>query len=526
MKSTVARWRDDPRMKHNINPSHEGVVRAFKSFRNLLRKYDPRIVFGHCGELLAQIDRVGLSQDAPPYPWELLLLMKWALLYGDLAARKEARSDVIEKLLNRLRDCYRAALVPESEIGRYLIHRKYAFLQFPYRLRETWSRFARQSLLFGDLQLSHPIRLDFQRVTGFDVNDYVELALCTLALLDDCPKGQLAHVREEQFSTMGSSYDADAVRTFLSLFSCDVNELQAYLLELDHKYCPRLEHELYEESPFKRYPMVRKGKVYVPLSRSLLGVSLQDFIYDTLRALDSQRFGNLFGPIFQQYVNKVVNESRLPYLNEDQLKELVGEKGGIVDGLVVIDDTNVLIEAKGVEMRYLGRVTDDADQLQSAHYLLVNAIRQAYGTVRKLGQKGRNGQIQLGNSQLPHLIIITYKPFYIGNGMIFYKAIARQKLDAILKSLGGEVLIPFENMHFISIREFEFLMEAVRTGQVGLRESLCHAADVEAREDARKFMFYRHLQDLGVKPGTPPYMLSEYNKIMGRLTPKIKKTEQ
>lgn len=69
------------------------------------------------------------------------------------------------------------------------------------------------------------------------------------------------------------------------------------------------------------------------------------------------------------------------------------------------------------------------------------------------------------------------------------------ELEKIRALHAADTLIPFENIYFLSIGEFEDLIHLVSEGEIGLVEALEKAKKADTNVSSHKFTFDLHIND-------------------------------
>ena len=112
------------------------------------------------------------------------------------------------------------------------------------------------------------------------------------------------------------------------------------------------------------------------------------------------------------------------------------------------------------------------------------------------------------------LIVVTYKELFFGTGNVFYEGIALEKLD---KELGGDPtkqVIPLEHMYFISIDEYDWLINAAYKKQVDISSIILKAARLDADSKTSCFTLSQHLSADYKELSQPDYLEEEFDAIM------------
>lgn len=166
-----------------------------------------------------------------------------------------------------------------------------------------------------------------------------------------------------------------------------------------------------------------------------------------------------FGKLFEEYVRKVIDTTELRYFAAKDIKQLMPSDQKSVDFLVIENDAAILIDAKGVEMSLVGRAAlHPYEVIRATKDSVMKGIKQAFSVVQNLNRSNLDEKI-LENKRL-YIVVITYKHLFVGNGATFYHSIAKTEIDKLAKEHDAENLVPIENMFFLSIDEFDLLVES------------------------------------------------------------------
>lgn len=486
------------------------MQKAKKRLRKEIRQFDPGKIVDAC------------IKQQRYLPWFSLLLIKWTFLYGrwDKALpNKPFNSTTLGRLMNRMHKLNNLARSPRQYDHPYLFMRHLAFQQL-WLQEETEDkvRLARQIFLFGNLQDDHTFKRDFKQNSGIEIDHFIELSLCLMGRF--IWNNQADNVAESWFDSLQASYPPETVKKFLSHISGDINRVKTHL-EQDTGANRDISYEIYEQSPLMRYPLLKDNDKYYVYSIILLLHSLQSFIYDTLKAKSPNAFVNKFGKIFEEYVARGIDYMGLPYKHEHSLQKTL-DGGKAVDFIVVDDNCNILIDAKGVEMNQLGMVDHRPKViLNRTKTSVMKGIQQGTEVAHKLKDNSQIDGLQTGCQNF--LLVVTYKDFYVGNGKTFYEAIGRERVDQIRAEYDASQL-PYENMYFISVDDFDYLVRLVHDGQCGLAEAIKTIREADREPSKSTFLFRQGLKTHfgNGQMQMPEYLEDEFKKIMNTLYEKLK----
>jgi len=242
---------------------------------------------------------------------------------------------------------------------------------------------------------------------------------------------------------------------------------------------------------------------------------METYIYDTLRIHDPHSFMDKFGSAFEEYVEKGIQYTDIPYLKESDLKKY--SNGGKTTDFVLVDEgINILIDAKGVEMGYLGMVSHLPNVIKDKTKVsVIKGIKQGYETVKLLRKVSLINGIEIGKED-SFLLIVTFKDLYIGNGKDFQSYIAKYTFESIDAEY-GEQLIPPQNMYFISINDLDEFFLCIKRGY-SARAILQRVVNDDKKPETVKFVFRQHLVEyLSESERVPQYLENEYASIIDNI---------
>ncbi|MFC1629220.1 hypothetical protein ACFL3H_08940, partial [Gemmatimonadota bacterium] len=183
----------------------------------------------------------------------------------------------------------------------------------------------------------------------------------------------------------------------------------------------------------------------------------------------------------------------------------VGEKHKVVDFLVDCGSARVLIDAKGVDLAILGKVTFDPDVL----------ARRTKNSVLKGVEQGLEVADRLPDRRPTYLLLVTYKELYLGNGQRFFSAVGKEEYQSLAQKHDASTWIPPEHIYIVSVQSFEFLVECIRNG-LNLADTLRNAVSRDMQGMTMgKFVFSQHLEEevKCFKGEVPKFMQDEFQRL-------------
>lgn len=497
------------------NFSEEAFFSAYKQIRNLFRSYSPSSIVDSALNYL-KTPTSNPIDDLQKHPWLIFLLLKWVLLDEQFYYRdkRNITKQEFQILLGKMHGLgsRSVARMPSEYMHHRLWFRNISYQQFLYQADFNGSAFARQSLLFDSLPPNHQFRLEFQRTTGIPLADFFELSAMLLArVIEDSN----SPITISWFSPVAHRYDASTLQIFLDFLSSDLSSLRQYLIGEDDPK-KRKASELYEETQFVKFPLLRDNGIYHLWHPMLFNRGLEYFVYDTLRSPNPSDFMNKFGDLFETYVHRSIEYIGLPYLREEQLQELLAGSGKVTDFLITEDGANVFVDAKGVEVAYLGKVSHIPEViLGKVETSALKGIEQGFHTATRLAAQGSLNKTFKAASE-NYLLIVTLKELYLGSGQDFYDMAAKNKIDALVEH-GSSPPIPLENIYFLTVDDLDHFANCVNKGEVRFIDFIRKAVREDRSNTTKKFHFRQHLSAIGKDAGRPKYLEKEIEAIFSRV---------
>lgn len=446
-------------------------------------------------------------------PWLVLLLMKWALSeqYRIITPKRIFTNERFNNLLKLLHDLGGLIRMPTQYSHHVLFFRNMAYQQFLYQHDFSIGHFARQCVLFSKLPQNHSFNTVFADKTGVDISSFLEISLCLLTRFLDRKE---SNVSESWFSPLYKEFGKDIISNVLSSISTDKDNLGRILR--NYNKTKGSYHEFYEQTPFLKTPFIKSKGKYFCVYPNVLYRTLEHFIYDTLREWNASKFMDKFGVIFEDYIRRGLSYAELDFFDQDFLCGKVNDDSKVIDFLIKEENANIFIDAKAVEMSYLGKVTHIADVIKNrTRDSAIKAIEQAMSVNHNLRNNKSLPEIPFKNDN--YLVVVTFKELYLGNGQYFYEAVANEKIDEIYKSYPRESHIPFKNMYFITVEEFDTLMAFIKNGIVTFGKALRKAVESDSDAKTHKFDFTLHLRSWHEKILLPDFLYDESQKMFKKL---------
>jgi hypothetical protein len=500
--------------------SHSKFYEGFRSIRNKFAKYDTdKFIVG----VIKQVSEP--YEDRLEYlkrqPWNATLLIKWVV--ADRNSFEQGKlspaANEIQRIRQELLELSDRTPMPNDFPNLTLWFRAIAYQQiYLYQFRPTLPGLTRQLLYFAELPVNHPVRKQWKAISGIDIQVFVELCLMlSFRFLDE----KNISIGTAWFSTVHHVYPAMTCQRFLDLVSATAQEIREVIWERDRALTaqgnsPRNVLEYYENSPFLSKPLLKYGDEYLCINQHILYRSLESFIYDRLREADAALFMSTFGPIFEDYVKRAIENSGASFVSESDLRTHIGGAGvKLVDFVLPFANGNVYIDAKAVEMHYNGKVALTHEDMQKwTKTSIAKAVEQAHSVIDAL--QGRPHPA-VDNARNSYLIVVTFKEFYIGNGRALKDCIGSDAFGAMVDPTRHTKTISPENMYFMTIVEFELLSEAIKQGKTTLIDALEDAKDMDSKPETRVMDFRQHINRWGYYE-MPQYVTNVSDTTIDKIT--------
>ncbi len=510
---------------NNIVFSEVPYYNAYKAIRNKIRIFDSAGLIEMC---LNYLHRPLSSAEhyASRHPWCVLLLIKWVLIddkFGDRDRLLPSFSQTVELIQKIINLAGKVQMPPAKESDR-LFMRTIVFQQLLYQRRSTINMIGRQMVYFDGLAESEYIPQTFRKLTGLSLKRFLDLAMIFHAgFLGNMPARY--HITTSWFvpDKLGG---LDEVELFLSLFSDSLLGMRSNLVARDAitlraGRMPRSASEYAEQSPLIRKPLLTSVQGgYVMIDPHLLENCLENFVYNTLRNYDVDRFMSNFGPLFERYVHLGVEYSGLPFRTEDELKLLLRKKQGrnLIDFLILDDDSHVFVDAKSAEMNYRGTVTQDPVELASLlNSSLLKAVQQANSVIADLVQINSEDLV-FRPRERNYLIVVSYARTNIGNGLALAEAVGTSAIEEVVAAHPGGLQVPIENMYFLTIEEFDRLIPQIAAKNISLVGALERAKRLDRDPITARYMFEQHLEEWGLAHLEPEYLRKRRYDLSERIS--------
>jgi hypothetical protein len=417
-------------------------------------------------------------------PWQTLLLVKWALESPEvkLVGRPAIPQHEFDALRQRLHAIWAWADVPRA--SGHLLMRQIINAQVEFQRPPTYS-FMRQPALAARLPKGHVLRQKFLELFGLEPEAYLDLAYTTLAAVYD---KRHAFTRE-WYTPLESSYGEQAITTFLGLLARDLQGLRKELMRApDDRPKPS---ELFEFPLLSHFPLyLRPDGTYESWHPMVFSRGMEMFVHRRFSALGTL-YTEKYGAIFESYVIELLQETGLPYLDDNALRGIVGAGAPVPEAVVCLDDCNVIIEVKMGLFPDSLFVEASPAHLRNRTKAVCKALKQGWSISASLRASSHYAGRALPQGQ-DFLIVVTNRELNLSRGDLFASMSASAGGEQY-PSAQAEQTLPLANVLFVSIDDFERLTGILRAGTITLSHFLQDVAAANARPETSAYYLGDHL---------------------------------
>ena len=331
--------------------------RKAKKIKNLIRRYDEFAILEACTSYIYAPAKEELDH-LKRHPWVVLLLVKWCFIEkGRIEYRKDHLDDKkFYSLLNGTYQLSKHVRMPTEYSHHTLFFRNMSYQQFVYQQPFSLSKYGRQVNWFSSLPTNHALRKRFKEITDVDCDDFLKLSFLLASGFHNMKRHT---VDVNWFSPLFPIFGKRIIENFLDSLSVEIQRIPSELKKVNKSKGGY--EEYYEQTPFISFPFIKHGDKFTCVHPHVLYRRLEYFIYDILREDDSEGMMTSFSKIFEKYLAKGLEYANQRFNSENDLRSLIPREIKCVDYLVSESAANIFIDAKAVEMHYLGKISGNPE---------------------------------------------------------------------------------------------------------------------------------------------------------------------
>ena len=436
--------------------------------------------------------------------WHLLLLLKWVLYYG-----KNSGITILDKGFN---DILNGIEVLESKHSFYKFTnennlqrtmRILANQQFYLQLRIWKDSFARNIVLFMNMDDNNFFQTSFKKITNIEIIDFIRLLQLTWLYTEPeqlyyKPKLYKGIIRKDFWNLGIFLTNENTTKDFINILQLTPNNAKSKI-EAECKMKSGI-LQSFEVSIFTKYPFFKYNGNLFLLHKNLLNTTVNHYFYDTFKVRLGKDFTDKFGKVLEDYIESGLKELSIKYLRENNLKKIF-PNSKCVD--FVVDDS-ILIESKAIELsQQAGTNPTEATLYKNFDGNVIYAYTmQILSIANKLP---RNLDKEFFG------IIITYKEMHWCNGLDCWDDLLKiPTIESCKNNNLDSSILPPENLYFIDIATWDKLIQIIKDTNVTLREILVKAKQDDSVSATKKGAFYLHTNQYDVGRLSLSYLNEPY----------------
>lgn len=370
--------------------------------------------------------------------------------------------------------------------------------------------FLREAALINELPMEYALRRMFEEKTGLSPFQFIDFAFATYtAVIVDNKKV----ISFRWYDPLRRTYGDRAFQSFLSIVSRTYEELPLFarsLMRSTHRH----ESEYFEFTPFRRFPFIRDEmglRVWHPM---VFYRGMEGIVHSVLSD-SGALYTTPFSKLFERHVLSQMNDVQALQLGEEELREILGYQSKVTDGLLSFGEANVYIEAKVGIFKDLIMTVGDPDYFRTITRSLARAIEQGW-TVSSGMRQSEAAPERVRMAATDYLLVVTNWEFAVGDGKKLHEMYPEGKLEYPSKDI--ERFMPLTHVFFISIDDYERLLEAVKRDSLSLPDFLNSCVIRNSDPVTAKHLFDQHLTENRVQFGRSRLLQDALSESEARLT--------
>lgn len=428
------------------------------------------------------------------FPWSCFLALKWKFCMPQkLDASEMSRRD-FESIVNRTYQLQDEAADLFREEGIFLEMRRMVINQSFYQTspRTFFMTLARQYCWYC-CNDSPFFKDNFLRLTGIRLESFYKIAFFLLGFFNINEKSESGILKLNQLIIyMVPIFGVDEVDCFMRLVAIRPKDAEVFCKQY-HRNGWKAE-EYYERTPFIFRPLFFTENEVVALSKHVLGAGLSILVPELFNKNLSGVYGDKFGKTVERYLESYMKRTFKGLRNENELISLYkqsGFTGKVVDYLLQEGEARVFIDSKAVmPHRYLRESADARMLNQKIEANLIEGLQKGEKCASIINKIENRSPCKRDS-----LIIILYEDHFISTGTFIESHIQPNIFENLRKELQN-LPIPESRIYFITIDEFEILIDICRVNNYTITEIIDRSSDSDSNLMTQKMNFQMHLSEL------------------------------
>jgi len=430
------------------------------------------------------------SIEMQRFPWLSFLLIEWLYQVKENSNARIASSKDVNKIINKMHGLQDAATNFKDDINLNLALRRMLLGQFwcqgnPVHHQFTIIRLYSLMIIKGKTPY---FETTFKKLTNVELFDFFQFSVW-LSLASVQQRGIVKY--EQIINDFFPKYSVEYIVTMIKLISGGPNQITQVMQNI---HTENISQERYFATPkLLEVPFFRFEDRISSLHSSLSCKGVAEFVLNIFKREDHGNFRKHFSRHFEEYVGKILRESKISYINEKDIEKIYiknGLKGKVIDFLVSQNDSAIFIDAKAIEPPNKVMVTDDKKIIsQRLKGSFAKGIEQSFECA-KLLMGCRDTYLPEPNNRF--VIVVTHQDFYFSNGISLKEHVSNDFFVNLTEKYGD--VIPVENVHFCSVENFESIMLLCTQYDMDISKFLNYCSEMDSKPQTQKFETRQHLE--------------------------------
>ncbi|MCF7477082.1 hypothetical protein L3V32_10305 [Vibrio sp. J2-4] len=230
----------------------------------------------------------------------------------------------------------------------------------------------------------------------------------------------------------------------------------------------------------------------------IASIGISEYVLRSFKASETERdrFRDKFTKAFECYLALVLDLKGIAYTPESNLAALYKQyavEAKKVDFLIADNETNVFIDAKGVEPHQMLLLTSNPKVFKDklAGHIL-KGLKQASECASILEQ---NAYPNLAAIEKRYALITTHQDFYIIDGKHLTDYLGEEHSAALTEALGD--CLALENVFIASVADFEGMVDACKESNTTIDQFLSYCSKKQSQQAISKFTIRMHIHEYG-----------------------------
>lgn len=426
------------------------------------------------------------------YPfWQILVLMKWAFIYGNNTSEANATLDDIQRLIILINKFHDNKNPIDFKQGIKRSFKIMAFQQFWFQNAANVYSIYRSYVLFNRIDTGVDINKHFKSRTHLTLHEfYVGLFFLLLYFRRHLVNPTLEFDGTLYSEDIPLASDITAMPNFIKLINLltfrneNIESLQRIRNE---------SYQLYETMLWNVYPFIQVDENYLLIHPSILDNMVSFYVYDQLRKKSGPVQTDM-GRRMELYVKLGLDELKLPYVDEKELDRRYKPKM-VCDYLV---NENILIECKAIDLSPTAGIVRTKPILQNE---FDKTAIKAHKQILSVAQKAKSSLPMFG-------VVITYKERSLGFGVDCWDEFLSEPIIrfANQESISLNETVPPERLVYITLEDWDLLLQTMLFTKKTMQQIL--EIGFEMHSKSQILFFHQVLENLvgGAIPPTLTYL--------------------